>query len=89
MAHGDARLPLARHANSAPDAKVRLICQLCGSGHEVEAALVIWLLKAFGLGDELSPVADAAKVAFNRCIRCGATAWLAQAVERAAPRRSA
>ena len=89
MVDGEARLPLARHACGAPDAKVRLICTVCGSSHEVEAALVIWLLRAFGLGDELSPVAEAAKVALNPCIRCGATAWRAQAAGGAAARRPA
>ena len=89
MLYGEARLPLARHARSAPAAKVRLTCAACASGHEVDASLVIWLLKAFGLGDELSPVGEAVKVASNPCVRCGATDWLATTSHAAPPRRFA
>ena len=86
MSDGEASLPLARLARRGPGARVRLSCAACGSGHEVEASQVIWFLKAFGLGDDLSPVVDAAKLAFNPCIRCGGTAWLARP---APPRRPA
>ena len=89
MSCGDASAPLVRYAGSAPGAAVRLSCATCGSGHAVEVARVIWFLKAFGLGDELSPVAEAARLARNPCVRCGHTAWLAHPVRPAPPRPSA
>lgn len=78
MVRDEADLPLVRHARRGPGAKVRLSCAACGSSHEVDVDEVIWLLKAFGLGDELSPTADAARLARNPCVRCGAKAWRAR-----------
>jgi hypothetical protein len=73
--YGDPKLTLARFMAVEPAAAVRFSCAGCGAGYDVSAREVIWLLKAYGWGDELSTVAEAGRLARNPCVRCGGSVW--------------
>lgn len=75
MFYGEASVTLRRYAEARGDAKVRFSCAACGGSHDVEAAEVIWLLKALELGDEGTTVAESARLDDHPCVRCGGTRW--------------
>ena len=75
MFYGDPDLPLRRYAAGRREAKVRFCCAACGSGHDVAASEVIWLLKVLQLGDEQTPLADSPKIMDQPCVRCGGARW--------------
>lgn len=75
MSYGDAAVSLRRHAETRPGSAVRFSCRACGAGHDLPTAEAIWLLKALRLGDEESPVADAARLDDHACVRCGGRRW--------------
>jgi hypothetical protein len=75
MFYGKPSEPLGRHAEAGDGAKVRFSCVACGSGHDIDAVHVIWLLKALQLGDEQTSVADCAQLDDHPCVRCGGTRW--------------
>lgn len=75
---GEADQPLGRYVEGRSGAKVRFTCMTCGAGHDVDAAHVLWLLKALQLGDERTPVAAAARLDDHPCVRCGGRRWEAR-----------
>lgn len=75
MLYGEANMPLRRYAAGRSAAKVRFCCAACGSGHEVAASEVIWLLKTLQAGDEQTALADSARIMDQPCVRCGETRW--------------
>lgn len=75
MHYGDPSMALRRYAEGSRDAKVRFACAVCGSGHDVDARQVIWLLKALKLGDEQTPVSGGARLDDHSCVRCGGRSW--------------
>lgn len=78
MFHGERSEPLGDYVARIDGAKVRFSCLTCGSGHDVDADHVIWLLKALALGDERTSVADSARLDDHACVRCGGTRWEAR-----------
>lgn len=75
MFYGKTSETLERHAEGGEGAMVRFTCAACGSGHDVSAVHVIWLLKALQLGDGQTSVAACAQVDDHACVRCGGTRW--------------
>lgn len=75
MFDGEPGEPLGEYVGRREGARVRFSCMACGSGHDVDAAHVVWLLKALALGDEQTSVADCARLDDHACVRCGGTRW--------------
>jgi hypothetical protein len=75
MFYGEPDMPLRRYAAGKSAARVRFCCAACGSGHDVLASEVIWLLKALQQGDEQTSLADSARVMDQACVRCGGLRW--------------
>jgi len=75
MYYGEPSVALGRYAEQRPGAKVRFSCAACGSGHDLPAAHVLWLLKALELGDDQTLLADSARLDDHACVRCGGRRW--------------
>jgi hypothetical protein len=75
MFTGEPKVLLGHYAEGRPGAKVRFACLACGSSHDVDAAEVIWLLKALELGDERTALADSGRLDDHGCVRCGGVRW--------------
>lgn len=73
--YGEPAEPLGDCVGRCEGAKVRFSCTTCGSGHDIDAAPVVWLLKARALGDEQTSVADCARLDDHACVRGGGTRW--------------
>lgn len=75
MFYGDPEMPLRRYAEGRRGVKVRFCCAACGSGHDVVAREVIWLLKVLQQGDEQTTLAQSARLMDQSCVRCGGIRW--------------
>jgi hypothetical protein len=75
MTLGERDEPLGRYIERLDGARVRFSCAACGSWHDLDAAHVLWLLKALALGDEQTSVSGCARLDDHPCVRCGGTRW--------------